>query len=213
MSWSDIYLLCFAIGSLWSLAALLLGGAHPSHGGHAHVGHGHGVHMHGHAHAGHDFGWFTSMLNPSCFAIFLAWAGGVGYLLTRHSGLAFWVDLALALIVGLAGAWVLGSFLHFLQSREKPMDPTDYEMIGTLGKVSSRIRPDGVGEVIYTQDGARSLVPARSEDGIEIRADEEVVVVRYEKGIAYVRTWDAMTRLGSVARSPEALQKETRNVE
>jgi membrane protein implicated in regulation of membrane protease activity len=207
MSWSDIYLLCFAIGSLWSLAALLLGGAHSSHGGHAHVGHGHGVHLHGHAqaghshgghgssaHAGHDFGWFTSMLNPSCFAIFLAWAGGVGYLLTRHSGLAFWVDLALALIVGLMGAWFLGSFLRFLQSRDKPMDPTDYEMVGTLGRVSSRIRPDGVGELIYTQDGARRLAAARSEDGIEIRSGEEVVVVRYEKGIAYVRTWDAMTQ-------------------
>ena len=32
--------------------------------------------------------------------------------------------------------------------------------------------------------------PARSEDGIAIPKEEEVFVVRYEKGVAYVRRWE-----------------------
>ncbi len=211
MRWPDIYLLCFAIGALWSLATLLLGGFHLGHSGSTHLGH-----AHGHVHVGktfsHDVSRLGSLINPSCAAVFLTWFGGIGYLLTRHSGLSFWVDLALALAVGLCGAWLLAAFLRFLQSREQPLDPADYEMTGVLGKVSSTIRPDGVGEVIYLRDGARKLVGARSDDGTKIGRGEEVIVTRYEKGIAYVRTWDAMTQSGQLTR-PDSLQKETEHVE
>ena len=141
---SDIYLLCFAVGALWSVVSLLLGGFHVGHsgaphGGHAHLGHG------GHHAAGHPVSgsWFASMINPSCAAVFLAWFGGIGFLLTRHSGLGFWLDLLVALAVGLMGAWFLAAFLNFLQSREQPLDPADYEMVGVLARVSSAIREIG----------------------------------------------------------------------
>jgi membrane protein implicated in regulation of membrane protease activity len=194
MSWSGIYFFCFAVGALWSLAALLLGGMHLGHSGHVSAGHGQ-VH-HGHAHApGHNgTGRFATMINPSCAAVFLAWFGGIGYLLTRHSGLAFWISLAIAMLLGLTGAWALAEFLRFLQSREQPLDPADYEMVGVLGRVSSTIRSDGVGEVIYVRDGARRPLPARSDQGNEIERGHEVIVTRYEKGIAYVRSWEAMTQ-------------------
>ncbi len=193
----EIFLYCFAIGTVWTLATALLGGlhlGHHQHGGHLHHG-GHGQHgAHGHAH-GHSnlFGeWLSAMITPASLAVFLAWFGGVGFLLTRHTGLLFWVDLGIAVAFGVLGAWLLASFLHFLQMREKPLNPSDYEMVGVLGKVSSPIRPDGVGELIFVRDGARTPVCARSEDGSPIRRGEEVVVVRFDKGIAYVRTWDAM---------------------
>ena len=153
------------------------------------------------------------MANPSCVAVFLAWFGGIGYLLSRHSGLAFWLDFLLALALGLAGAWILAAFLRFLQSREQPLNPADYEIVGVLGQVSSPLRPDGVGEVIYVRDGARRSLCARSEDGREIRRDEEVIVTRYEKGIAYVRTWEAMTQDWPAKPGTESLQKETHHVE
>lgn len=229
MSWPEIFLLCFAVGSLWAVASLLLSGMHlghsGAHGGHAHIGHGHAHAGHAagtHAHAApqgkiarlgsEDMSWFGSMANPSCAAVFLAWFGGVGYLLTRHSGLAFWMDLVLAVAVGLVGAWILAAFLRFLQSREKPLDPADYEMVGVLGQVSCTIRPDGVGEVIYVRDGARRSLAARADDGQEIRRGEEVVVTRYEHGVAYVRTWDAMIR-GRQADARESFEKETKNVQ
>jgi len=190
MNWPDVYLLCFAVGVLWSIASLMLGGMHLGHHGHVHVGHSHAHHGQANGASGH----LASMINPSCAAIFLAWFGGIGYLLTRHSGLTFWLNLAIAAVVGLGGAWLLASFLNFLQSREQPLDPLDYEMVGVLGQVSCRIRPDGVGELVYTRDGARRPVPARSEEGTEIERGREVIVTRFEKGIAYVRTWEAMTQ-------------------
>jgi membrane protein implicated in regulation of membrane protease activity len=158
-------------------------------------------------------GWLGAMANPSCAAIYLTWFGGVGYLLTRHSGWSFWVDLLVAIAVGVFGAWILAAFLRFLQSRERPLDPADYEITGTLGRVSSTIRPGGVGEVIYVRDGARKPLPACSDDGREIGRDEEVIVTRFEKGIAYVRTWEAMTQPSHVANPAETLQKETNNVQ
>jgi membrane protein implicated in regulation of membrane protease activity len=226
MKWPDIYLLCLLVGVLWSIVSLLLGSFHLGHwgaahghsGGHmgGHAANGHFGHVHGHTHgAAHShsaahaqadnllLGWFGAMANPSCIAAFLSWFGGVGYLLTKHSGLAFWGNMSLAIALGLVGAWMLAAFLRYLQSKEQPLNPADYDMIGTLGCVASPIRPDGVGEVIYVRDGARCPVPARSEDGIEIRRDEEVIVTRFEKGIAYVRTWDAMTQAGNSSASPK----------
>ncbi len=139
-------------------------------------------------------GWLGTLLTPGCIAVFLAWFGGVGYLLTRHSALGLWPDLAIAVLIGLAGAFLFGAFLRWLLSHEQPLEATDTEIVGMLGRVSSTIRPSGVGEMIFVRDGTRRAVPARSEDGNEISREEEVVVTRYEKGIAYVRTWAALTQ-------------------
>jgi hypothetical protein len=59
-----------------------------------------------------------------------------------------------------------------------------------VGRVSAAIRAGGIGEIIYEQLGSRCSAAARSEDGGAIAKDEEVCVVRYEKGIAYVRRWE-----------------------
>jgi membrane protein implicated in regulation of membrane protease activity len=134
------------------------------------------------------------LINPSCVAVFLAWFGAAGYLVNRHSRLAVGVVFAIAVVAGNAGAVAIAAFLRYLDSKEKPMDPADYDMVGVLGRVTSTIRKDGIGEVIYQRDGARRPLAARSEEGIDIGRDQEVIVTRYEKGIAYVRTWEAMTQ-------------------
>ena len=196
MNWPDIFLFAFVTGSLWSVVSLALGGLH---GGHAH-GHAAGAHLHGHGgHAHHVSGSrlnahsrLFALANPSSAAVFLCWFGAAGYLLTRYSGFWLWFNLAISGAFGLAGALLLASFLRFLQSREKPLNPLDFEMAGVLGQVSSPIRPGGVGEVLYVREGVRRCVPARSEDGKEIGHGREVVVTRFERGIAYVRTWEAM---------------------
>jgi hypothetical protein len=74
------------------------------------------------------------------------------------------------------------------------MDAADYEMVGVLGKVSVPVREGGTGELIYSQAGTRRVCGVRSEDGTAIAKGEEVVVTRYEKGIAYVRRWDELTQ-------------------
>jgi hypothetical protein len=79
-----------------------------------------------------------------------------------------------------------------LVQKDEDLDPADYDMIGVLGKVASSIRVGGTGELIYSRAGSRRCAPARSENGEEISRDTEVVVTRYEKGIAYVRRWSEM---------------------
>jgi membrane protein implicated in regulation of membrane protease activity len=74
-----------------------------------------------------------------------------------------------------------------------PLDPADYRMVGSLGTVSSAVRPNGTGEMIFVQQGRRSGVAIRSEGGDPIAVGKEVVVTRYEGGIAYVREWDELT--------------------
>ena len=80
-----------------------------------------------------------------------------------------------------------------LMSDEENMDPADYEMVGVLGKISSSIREGGTGEIVYSQMGTRRVCGARSEDNGAIAKGTEVVVTRYEKGIAYVRLWSDMS--------------------
>ena len=80
-----------------------------------------------------------------------------------------------------------------LISDDENMDPADYEMVGVLGRICSAIRAGGTGEMIYTQMGTRRVCGARSEDASAIAKGTEVVVTRYEKGIAYVRLWSEMS--------------------
>jgi len=165
------------------------------HGGAAHAAAGHAPAA-GHgttaadAPAGHAPRSSVSPFNPPSMAAFLAWFGGTGYLLTRFSTL--WVGLGLILSVGsgLVGAAIIFLFLsRVLISDEENMDPADYEMVGVLGKLSVSIREGGTGELIYSQAGTRRVCGARSENGGAIPKGTEVVVARYEKGIAYVELW------------------------
>jgi hypothetical protein len=48
----------------------------------------------------------------------------------------------------------------------------------------------GVGEILYSQNGARRSASVRSDDGEAIERGAEVIVMRYARGIAYVKRWD-----------------------
>jgi hypothetical protein len=183
MTWSTFYLICFLVGFGMSVLSLLSGSVH-LHLPHLHLDHG--VHM-GHGHGSHGTGWF----NLGTLAAFLAWFGGTGYLLEHYYGVWFVAALAIATVSGLGGASVIFWFLaKVLIGREAPLDPADYDMVGVLGKLNMPIRIGGTGELVYTQGGTRRVAGARAESGDAIAKGVEVVVTRYEKGIAYVRPWD-----------------------
>src|SRR5262249_14656889 len=133
-------------------------------------------------------------LNPPSIAAFLAWFGGTGYLLTRFSPIWVGSVLFLAVLAGLVGGAIIFFFLtKFLMSDQEFLDPADFEMVGMLGKLSIPIREGGTGELIYSQMGTRRVCGARSDDGSVIAKGMEVVVTRYEKGIAYVCLWSEMS--------------------
>jgi hypothetical protein len=85
------------------------------------------------------------------------------------------------------------------------MDPADYEMTGVLAKISGTVREGGIGEIIFEQEGARKACAARSEGQEELKRGEEVVVTRFEKGVAYVRRWSEMA--GEAGILPEEEEK------
>lgn len=189
MNWSDFYLVCFLVGFGLSAMALLAGSVH-LHLPHLHVHHG--IHMPhaGGASRGSDLPWF----NFGTLSAFLAWFGGTGYLLTRYYAVWFVVALGVSVLSGIgASAMVFWFLAKVLMAREAALDPADYDMVGVLGKLSIPIRPNGTGELIYSQEGTRHVTGARSEDGAGIPKGAEVMVTRYEKGIAYVRPWEDPT--------------------
>jgi hypothetical protein len=198
MTWSDFYLVCFLVGFSLSALALLAGSVHLNlphlhmHGGGLHVGGRGGFARGGLARGGVARGGL-SWFNFGTLAAFLAWFGGTGFLLERYYHV--WVVLALgaAVLSGIGAAAVVFWFLaRVLMARETSLDDADYDMIGVLGKLSIPIRAGGTGEIIYSQQGTRRVAGARSETGIAIPKGAEVVVTRYEKGIAYVRPWEEM---------------------
>jgi membrane protein implicated in regulation of membrane protease activity len=180
MTWSDFYLTCFLVGFGLSALAFLAGSLH------LHLPH---LHFHHGIHLGPGAG--PSKFSFATLAAFLTWFGAMGSLLERYYSMWFLAALVIATLSGLAGAAVVFWFLaKVLIAREKSLDPADYEMVGVLGRVSIPIRPGGTGELIYSQEGTRRVSGARSEDGAAIPKGAEVIVTRYEKGIAYVRPWE-----------------------
>jgi membrane-bound ClpP family serine protease len=113
-------------------------------------------------------------------------------LLERYSTIWTSIALFLSIVGGLAGASIIFWIMLKLSVNDHPLDPADYDMIGVLGKVASPIRDGGTGELIFSRAGSRCAVAARSEDGQKIPRGTEVVVTRFEKGIAYVRLWNEM---------------------
>ncbi len=185
MNWRDFFLLCLGVGFGFSLVSVLAG----AHFGHLHLPHWHGSGGHG---AGHGASRGAAV-NPSTISAFLLWFGASGYLLARFADWRMMLVLAAATACGLAGAAVVfWFFARVLMANEKPLDPLDYDMTGVLGRLSGSMRPQGTGEMIFTQQGRRRGVAVRSETGQPLAGGTEVIVTRYEGGIAYVRTWDEL---------------------
>lgn len=192
MTWSDFYLFCFIVGFALVTTSFLAGAVHihvpfkmhlPFSGAH-HAGSG----MRGGAH--------VSRFNALSALMFLAWFGGTGFLLTRHSHLIALLSLGISSVAGLLAAWVIFRFMvKLMQTTDTPMKSEDYRVEGSLGKLSMSIRENGgTGEIIFSLAGVRKCAGARAEDGQAIEKGAEVVIERYEKGIAYVKRWEEFSR-------------------
>lgn len=182
----NLFIICFATGLVLSLLSLISGFGH-LHLGHFHVGH---------HHIGHGHGAKSGMSSVNMFTVlaFVTWFGGAGYLLMRTTTFNAQLIVLLASISGFAGAGLLWAALFkVLLPHERVMDTADTEMTGVVARVSNGIRDgDGIGEIIFSQTGTRKASAARSDDGHAIERGAEVVVIRYERGVAYVRRWDEL---------------------
>ncbi len=197
MTWADFYLVCFLVGLLLTVLSLVLGDLHLHlhlpfhiHFGDVHIG---GPHVPHGAAGPHAAGGQLPAFNLGTLTAFLAWFGGTGYLLTKHSSLMGMSALLLSMLGGLVGA----SIIFFLISKvllkyEADVEYESSDLVGMLGRITSSIQEGGTGEIVYVQGGTRHTCGARSEEGTAVTKGTEVIVTRYEKGIAYVRPWEEM---------------------
>jgi len=225
---ANLYLGCFLFGLIFTVVSLFLSAGHfggadvHGHGGGIHAAHGHDIHLggshdapgHGHIHtdvhiegshaddgAQHGFGW----LNMPTILAFLTWFGGAGYLLHSSAGLPGVVSAA-----GAGGAGFIGATIIFLllakvlwPGQGRPLSRMDYQLRGTRARVASRISANGgTGEIVYVKGGVRSTLGARSDNGAAIEQGTEVVVMHYERGIAYVASVDAILNGNLAAELP-----------
>jgi len=194
MSWSDVYLFCFLVGTTLSVLSFLAGAVHLNLPFKVHM-HLHLPHVHAH-HGGatHGSGPHISWFNATTVLAFLAWFGGVGYLMTKYSHVETFLVSGVATAAGAVAGWVMLRFLVKLVGPSEPLRESDRRIEGALATVSMTIRGDGTGEIIFPLGGSRRCSGARSSDGTAIAKGTEVVIERYEKGIAYVKRWDELMK-------------------
>lgn len=192
------YLVCFVVGFALTIISLVLGHLPIHFHWHGLNGAAHGLdHSSAQTHAvpstmSHAE---VSPINFSTAMAFLTWFGGMGYLLSHFYRFWMLLGLGLATLSGLAGSTIVFLLMaKFLASRQTQLDPADFDLVGTLARISSPIGENGTGEIIFSQGGVRKTSGARSVDGKAIPRDSEVVITRYERGIAYVQRWEEFTK-------------------
>jgi len=184
------------------------GGVAHAHTGQAHGAHGQAAHDGSHGTsttAGHApsvagrlagaAGWTLSWLSPLTLAAAVLWFGGSGLIAegllpARLAG----VTIVPAIIAALLGAaLVRAAMAAFVRSSATPLRAN---ADGALGTLSAPVRPDAAGEVIYTLEGLRRSAAARSVDGAPLPRGAHVVIVRRERGVAWVAPLDPLSALG-----------------
>jgi len=206
---ANMFLVIFLFGIVFTVVSLLLGvghvggghiGGHTIHvdlpGNHADLHIHVGSHAGGHSHVGHGEGLDNELgvLNMPTIMAFLTWFGGAGYVFTHTLGLGGILAVPMALASGLTGGAIMFVLLARLlwPMMSKPMSRADYSLPGTSARVVSPIRAGGVGEIVYAKGSSRFTAGARTVDEEPAAAGEEVVILKYEKGIAYVQRVDSI---------------------
>lgn len=134
----------------------------------------------------------SSMVNAAAITAFLTWFGGGGLLLERLTPLSLRLIVGGAVVIGLSGGALINSAINALARQESIA--ASLTMTGVIARVVVPIRAgDGTGEIVFTHAGTRRVSGARSDSGQALDKGTEVIVTRYEKGIAYVATWNELT--------------------
>ncbi len=159
--------------------------------------------------AGHDLGDHgASPFNIGTISAFLTWFGGVGYLLTAEVRLGLLPVLLLSTLGGLLGGGIVFYLLIkvLIPGQTSFMREADYRLEGTLARVSIPLDGSRTGEIVYERGGATRSEGARSADGSWLPRGSRVVVLRYERGIAYVELFDKL--LAELGAAPSRLSDD-----
>ena len=135
---------------------------------------------------------WLSHINITSIALFLLGFGFFGFVFLNVLPGLLQLTLILAAIGGVAIAVLVLLLLSRLFGNSEGATVQDIaDRTGMVGKVSTTIQENSLGEIIYISPGGmRKSIPARSVDGRRLEREQEVVVVNYQHGIAEVDTWD-----------------------
>jgi hypothetical protein len=208
-----MYVVCFLAGVALSALSFISGlhhfsffhhhhlfsrGGHAHHlfRGHVHQGHGQ-AHGHAQANAQSDgptaAAAHTSSINMAAITAFLAWFGGAGIVQLEMTHWASGIILVGSALTGVVGGAVVNRFINTLARDDQALLPVS--RVGLSATVTSLIRAGGTGEIVYTLGGTRQTSGARCDDGTAIAKGQTVVITRYEKGIAYVSTFEELSAI------------------
>jgi membrane protein implicated in regulation of membrane protease activity len=180
-----VYVLCFGVGLLFTLASAALGHLF-GHGGdgHGEVGTG------GHAEAGFEHTGMPGLspFSPTTIASFITAFGGFGMIFTKiEATRSAWISAPLAALSGLAIAcgvfWMFNAIFRKTQSSSESKIAT---LVGLNATVITPIPQNSVGEIAYVQAGTRYTAPARSESGAGIASGQTVRIHRIVGAQFYV---------------------------
>lgn len=185
MNVADLFLGCFLVGFLLTVISAVTGHLHLGGGHHLHLPHGPAGHTPAAHHgAGGQSGHGFTPINAMTITAFVMVFGGVGYVLSRLGWWALLLIIPIAVVAGVGGAWLIWRVLRFMLKGERVL--TGGSLVGTYGQLSVGIRAGGTGELVYSHNGVRQSCPAVADDGGALPAGLDVVVLRYEQGVAHV---------------------------
>jgi len=170
-----IYIICLVFGLIFTLFSAVAGHLF---GGHAEVP----VGTDGQADSGFGSDGVPgmSLLSPTVLATFVTAFGAFGLILSQITLTSSpWLSAPLAFAGGLGVALVvLWLFNAMFKRTEGSSESRVGQLIGQRAAIVSPIPANGVGEISYTQAGARYSAPARAEHGYAIATGQTVKITR-----------------------------------
>ncbi|AFM41121.1 hypothetical protein Desaci_2158 [Desulfosporosinus acidiphilus SJ4] len=201
-----IYIICLTVGFILSVLGIAFGGhgGHMSHVGHAQFGDSHSMGHLTHANmqstnnsniANEGASVYTApILNiQAIFAFLLGFGAGglVGFQVFNR----LLLTLPLAIVGGIAFWWVVRAVITvMLRNQTAYLDIKDNDVVGITGLVITKISQDSMGEIMYLLQGTDRIIRAKAFDGGQINKGESVVIVKVERGVAYVTSADSFGR-------------------
>jgi hypothetical protein len=131
-----------------------------------------------------------SWLSPMTIGAGLLCFGAAGLVAQTFLGS---LALVIAILAGIVGAGLVRALMAALIRSSAP--PLRLGAEGALGTVNATIRADAPGEVIYTLEGLHRSIPAYSQDGKPIPRGTTVVILRRERGFAWVEPLDPLEEM------------------
>jgi membrane protein implicated in regulation of membrane protease activity len=170
-----VFLSVFGVGTVYTLASILLGGDHEGHDVDAHAD----VHADAHIEGPSFFGLRGIML----FCVGFGAAGYITFLYTEKLLVS-----AVAGLVGGASLMVPGvMIIRFFFRSQFSATLTEQDFAGAQGNVVTSIPSGGLGEVTVQVKDRALTRPARTEDSAPLRTGASVVVVNNRGNVLTVR--------------------------